>query len=104
MCRVRLPEKKGAQAERRSGAWEAHGCGVFSHSGRGFNAPCRVAHPKGQERRKEKMNNSYNLLMTRRINMIKQDLNEEDIRKFNLSIGTIKRKKKRTLWRRFFFV
>ena len=43
------------------------------------------------------MNNSYNLLMTRRINMIKQDLNEEDIRKFNLSIGTIKRKKKRKL-------
>ncbi len=43
------------------------------------------------------MNNSYNLLMTRRINMIKQDLNEEDIREFNLSIGTIKRKKKRKL-------
>ena len=40
------------------------------------------------------MNNSYNLLMARRINMIKQDLNEEDIREFNLSIGTIKRKKK----------
>ena len=43
------------------------------------------------------MNNSYNLLMARRINMIKQDLNEEDIREFNLSIGTIKRKKKRKL-------
>ena len=43
------------------------------------------------------MNNSYNLLMTRRINMINQDLNEEYIRKFNLSIDTIKRKKKRKL-------
>ena len=43
------------------------------------------------------MNNSYNLLMTKRINMINQDLNEEYIRKFNLSIDTIKRKKKRKL-------
>ena len=43
------------------------------------------------------MNNSYNLLMTRRINMINQDLNEEYIRKFNLSIDTIKIKKKRKL-------
>ena len=43
------------------------------------------------------MNNSYNLLMTRRINIINQDLNEEYIRKFNLSVDTIKRKKKRKL-------
>ena len=43
------------------------------------------------------MNNSYNLLMAKRINMINQDLNEEYIRKFNLSIDTIKRKKKRKL-------
>ena len=43
------------------------------------------------------MNNSYNLLMTRRINMIKQDLNEEYIKKFNLGVDTIKRKKKRKL-------
>ena len=43
------------------------------------------------------MNNSYNLLMAKRINMISQDLNEEYIRKFNLSIDTIKRKKKRKL-------
>ena len=43
------------------------------------------------------MNNSYNLLMTRRLNMINQDLNEEYIRKFNLSVDTIKRKKKRKL-------
>lgn len=43
------------------------------------------------------MNNSYNLLMTRRINMIKQDLNEEYIKKFNLSVDTIKRKRKRKL-------
>ena len=43
------------------------------------------------------MNNSYNLLMTKRINMINQDLNEEYIRKFNLSIDTIKIKKKRKL-------
>ncbi len=32
------------------------------------------------------MNNSYNLLMTTRLNMINQDLNEEYIRKFNLSV------------------
>ena len=43
------------------------------------------------------MNNNYNLLMTRRINMIEQNLNEEYIRKFNLSIYTIKRKRKRKL-------
>ena len=43
------------------------------------------------------MNNNYNLLITRRINMIKQNPNEEYIRKFNLSIDTIKRKKKRKL-------
>ena len=43
------------------------------------------------------MNNSYNLLMTRRKILIKQDLNEEYIRKFNLSIETIKRKKKKRL-------
>ena len=43
------------------------------------------------------MNNSYNLIMTRIINMIKQDLNEEYIKKFNLSCDTIKRKKKRKL-------
>lgn len=43
------------------------------------------------------MNNSYNLLMAKRINMISQDLNEEYIRKFNLSCDTIKRKKKRKL-------
>ena len=43
------------------------------------------------------MNNSYNLLMAKRINMINQDLNEEYIRKFNLSCDTIKRKKKRKL-------
>ena len=43
------------------------------------------------------MNNSYNLLMAKRINMINQDLNDEYIRKFNLSIDTIKRKKKRKL-------
>ena len=43
------------------------------------------------------MNNSYNLLMTTRLNMINQDLNEEYIRKFNLSVYTIKRKKKRKL-------
>lgn len=43
------------------------------------------------------MNNSYNLLIAKRINMINQDLNEEYIRKFNLSIDTIKRKKKRKL-------
>ena len=43
------------------------------------------------------MNNNYNLLMARRINMIEQNPNEEYIRKFNLSIDTIKRKKKRKL-------
>ena len=43
------------------------------------------------------MNNSYNLLIARRINMIQQNLNEEYIRKFNLSIDTIKRKRKRKL-------
>lgn len=43
------------------------------------------------------MNNNYNLLMTRRINMIEQDLNEEYIKKFNLSVDTIKRKRKRKL-------
>ena len=43
------------------------------------------------------MNNSYNLLMAKRINMISQDLNEEYIRKFNFSCDTIKRKKKRKL-------
>ena len=43
------------------------------------------------------MNNSYNLLMAKRINMINQDLNEEYIKKFNLSCDTIKRKKKRKL-------
>ena len=43
------------------------------------------------------MNNNYNLLMTTRINMINQELNEEYIRKFNLNINTIKRKKKRKL-------
>ena len=43
------------------------------------------------------MNNNYNLLMTRRINMIKPELNEEYIRKFNLNIDTIKREKKRKL-------
>ena len=42
------------------------------------------------------MNNSYNLLMTRRKVLIDQDLNEEYIRKFNLSIETIKRKKRKT--------
>ena len=42
------------------------------------------------------MNNNYNLLMARRINMIEQNTNEEYIRKFNLSLDTIKRKKKRT--------
>ena len=41
------------------------------------------------------MNNSYNLLMTRRKVLIDQDLNEEYIRKFNLSIETIKRKKRK---------
>ena len=40
------------------------------------------------------MNNNYNLLMARRINMIEQNTNEEYIRKFNLSLDTIKRKKK----------
>ncbi len=43
------------------------------------------------------MNNNYNLLMARRINMIEQNPNEEYIRKFNLSLDTIKRKKKRKL-------
>lgn len=43
------------------------------------------------------MNNNYNLLMARRINMIEQNTNEEYIRKFNLSLDTIKRKKKRKL-------
>ena len=43
------------------------------------------------------MNNSYNLLMTRRKVLIDQDLNEEYIKKFNLSCDTIKRKKKRKL-------
>ena len=43
------------------------------------------------------MNNSYNLLMTTRLNMISKDLNEEYIKKFNLSTDTIKRKKKRKL-------
>ena len=43
------------------------------------------------------MNNNYNLLMSRRINMIEQNLNEEYIKKFNLSIDTIKIKKKRKL-------
>ena len=43
------------------------------------------------------MNNNYNLLMATRINMIYQDLNEEYIKKFNLNINTIKRKKKRKL-------
>ena len=43
------------------------------------------------------MNNSYNLLMTRRKVLIDQDLNEEYIKKFNLSINTIKRKKKKKL-------
>ena len=43
------------------------------------------------------MNNNYNLLMATRINMISQNLNEEYIRKFNLSIDNIKRKKKRKL-------
>lgn len=32
------------------------------------------------------MNNNYNLLMARRINMIEQNTNEEYIRKFNLSL------------------
>ena len=43
------------------------------------------------------MNNSYNLLMTRRKVLIDQDLNEEYIKKFNLSINTIKRKKRKKL-------
>lgn len=43
------------------------------------------------------MNNNYNLLMATRINMINQELNEKYIRKFNLNINTIKRKKKRKL-------
>lgn len=43
------------------------------------------------------MNNNYNLLMARRINMIEQNTNEEYIRKFNLSLDTIKRKNKRKL-------
>lgn len=43
------------------------------------------------------MNNSYSLLMTTRLNMISKDLNEEYIKKFNLSTDTIKRKKKRKL-------
>lgn len=43
------------------------------------------------------MNNNYNLLMTRRKVLIDQDLNEEYIRKFNLSIETIKRKKRKKL-------
>ena len=43
------------------------------------------------------MNNYYNLLMARRINMIEQNLNEEYIRKFNLSIDTIKKKRKKKL-------
>ena len=43
------------------------------------------------------MNNNYNLLMARRINMIEQNTNEEYIRKFNFSLDTIKRKKKRKL-------
>ena len=43
------------------------------------------------------MNNYYNLLMARRINMIEQNLNEEYIRKFNLSIDSIKKKRKKKL-------
>lgn len=43
------------------------------------------------------MNNNYNLLMAKMINTIEQNLNEEYIKKFNLSIHTIKRKKKRKL-------
>lgn len=52
VCRVRFREKE-TQAERRSGAWEAHGCGVFTFWA-WYDVPCRGAHPKGQERRKEK--------------------------------------------------
>ena len=43
------------------------------------------------------MNNNYNLLMSRREVLIEQDLNEEYIKKFNLSIDTIKRKKRKKL-------
>lgn len=43
------------------------------------------------------MKNSYNLLIMQRINMIKQNINEEYIKKFNLSVDTIKRKKKKKL-------
>ena len=43
------------------------------------------------------MNNNYNLLMSRREVLIEQDLNEEYIKKFNLTIDTIKRKKRKKL-------
>lgn len=43
------------------------------------------------------MKNYYNLLLTKTISMIDEDLNEEYIRKFNLSIETIKKKRKKKL-------